>query len=164
MKGNLFYDWCARESHNCWWVRLICEPKLFLSISLTMGALGLLSLLVLPIILARIPPNHFVKVEPNMQRWSLGWFYQICRNLFGGVLLLLGIAMLVLPGQGVLTILVALFFLEFPGKRRVVLWLLRHSRVRNTVNKLRKRQGCEPLQLEFPTADADRSDRRGGHA
>lgn len=41
------------------------------------------------------------------------------RNVLGAILLVAGIAMLVLPGQGVPTILISLGLMNFPGKYRL---------------------------------------------
>jgi hypothetical protein len=69
------------------------------------------------------------------------------KNLLGALLVLAGLAMLVLPGQGILTILLGLAFLDLPGKRRAELWLVSRPPVLAAVNRLRLRAGREPLQL-----------------
>ena len=65
-------------------------------------------------------------------------------------MLLLGIAMLVLPGQGVLTILAALVLLDFPGKRRLERRLLLRPRLLGALNSLRARAGRPPIDLDHP--------------
>ena len=59
-----------------------------------------------------------------------------------------GMAMLVLPGQGLLTLLMGFLLLDFPGKYRLEKWLFLRRRVREGVNWLRKRAGSEPLRVE----------------
>jgi hypothetical protein len=71
----------------------------------------------------------------------------ILRNVLGAVLLVLGVLMLFLPGQGMLAILVALFLLDFPGKRRLQRWLISRPAVHRSVNALRRRAGRPPLDL-----------------
>ena len=60
-------------------------------------------------------------------------------------LLVAGILMLVLPGQGILTILAALALLDFPGKRKMEMRILHRPAILKSVNWLRKRAGREPL-------------------
>jgi len=72
----------------------------------------------------------------------------VLRNVLGAVLLLLGILMLALPGQGLLTIIAALSILDFPGKRRLMARLLRVPTVLRAVNRLRERSGKPPLRQE----------------
>nr|WP_206063674.1 hypothetical protein [Oceanimonas sp. MB9] len=54
-------------------------------------------------------------------------------------------SLLVLPGQGLLTILIALVLLSFPGKYRLERRLFMVPTVRNTVNWLRRRAERPPL-------------------
>ena len=55
--------------------------------------------------------------------------------------------MLVLPGQGILTILAGIMLLDFPGKHRLLRWIVAHPQVLRTLNWLRRR-GHPPLYLE----------------
>jgi hypothetical protein len=67
------------------------------------------------------------------------------KNTLGGCLLVAGIFMLVLPGQGILTILAALALLDFPGKRKLEMSILHRPAVLKSINWLRRRAGREPL-------------------
>jgi hypothetical protein len=62
-----------------------------------------------------------------------------------------GIAMLVLPGQGLLTILIGFLMLDFPGKYRVEKWLVSRRRLLGAINWLRRRAGRVPLRISTPT-------------
>ena len=53
--------------------------------------------------------------------------------------------MLVLPGQGVLTILIGVMFINFPGKYRLERWVVMRDPVLKTINRLRQRAGHPPL-------------------
>jgi len=70
------------------------------------------------------------------------------KNLLGCIFLGAGMAMLVLPGPGVLTILVALTLLDFPGKFRLERWIVARRPLLGTINWLRRRAGRTPLALE----------------
>ncbi len=63
------------------------------------------------------------------------------------MLLLAGLAMMVLPGQGIVTVLVALTLLNFPGKRRLELRIIGQRQVYQVVNWIRERAGQPPLIL-----------------
>jgi hypothetical protein len=69
------------------------------------------------------------------------------RNVLGCALVAAGIAMLVLPGQGILTILVGVMLLDFLGKPRLQRWLVARRPVLRTINGLRRRAGQAPLVL-----------------
>ncbi len=78
----------------------------------------------------------------------LRWGLRILKNLLGGVLVALGVLMLVLPGQGILTILIGILFLDFPGKQGLQRKLISRPGVLGTINRLRARFGKPPLLLE----------------
>jgi uncharacterized membrane protein YbaN (DUF454 family) len=66
------------------------------------------------------------------------------------VLLVLGLLMLVLPGQGLLTIVAALAVMSFRSKRRLEHWLLSRPQLLSLVNHLRRRGGHPPLLSPQP--------------
>ena len=75
------------------------------------------------------------------------WTGLILKNMAGSVLVVLGVALLALPGQGLLTILAGLVLMNFPGKRSLELWMIRLPMVLRAANWLRQRSGKEPLQV-----------------
>ncbi len=97
------------------------------------------TVLAVPVFFARIPEDYFLR--PKRERFAK----KILRNAIGALLVVLGVAMLVLPGQGVLTIFVGVALLDLPFKRRLVRRLLLHPHVKNTVDALRKKAGRRPL-------------------
>ncbi len=110
------------------------------------------SLIVMPILLCRVRPDYFVRRPPTEQSWSARTsaamlLWMIVKNIVGFVLLLMGIAMLVLPGQGLLTILVATTLLSFPGKRKLELRIVRQRHVRRAINWVREKARQPPLIL-----------------
>jgi len=112
--------------------------------------LFVLSLVSLPWLVARIPEDYFLSPEPYVHYHEfrhpvIRFLVLIIKNLFGMVLLLAGISMLVLPGQGILTIMMGLVLLNFPGKRRFERWLIRKQSISRALNWLRRRAGHAPL-------------------
>ena len=92
----------------------------------------------------RMPEDYFVGEErPDKIRSRLNpvlyWGFRIVKNLIGLVLVLAGIAMLVLPGQGILTILIGLSLVHFPGKYKVERWLVARPAVFHSINWIRRK-------------------------
>jgi Na+/H+ antiporter NhaD/arsenite permease-like protein len=102
----------------------------------------LASILLVPRFLAKLPQDYLHGQKPE-QAHSLA--HKVSRNALGVVLVLLGVAMLLLPGQGLLTLLVGLLLVDFPGRHRLVVWLLAKPKVLAVVNKLRLHHGSPPL-------------------
>lgn len=109
------------------------------------------SALLLPVLVARMPADYFTRqagAGPEQGRRA-GWQWVVLgiKNAVGAALLLVGIAMLFLPGQGLLTILMALGLLDFPGKRTLELRLVRERHVLRAIRWLRRRAGSPPLRF-----------------
>ena len=113
------------------------------------------SLLFLPILLARLPANYFSRERRPPTPWRARHPYLrlvvlALKNVVGALLLVSGILMLVLPGQGILTILAALVLLDFPGKRRLERALVRRPRVLRGIDWIRARAGVMPMEPPPP--------------
>jgi hypothetical protein len=98
----------------------------------------------------RMSPDYFSAPNPApgtfRQRYPLlRMTLKIFKTVVGLVLLTAGIAMLVLPGQGLVTIAVAISFLEFPGKKRLMASVVSRGGIMNTLNRIRRRAGKKPL-------------------
>ena len=102
----------------------------------------LVSVVLVPRFLATLPPDY---LRADRQVPASSVLVRVLRNLLGVVLVLLGVAMLVLPGQGLLTLLVGLLLVDFPGKPQLVRSLLSRPKVLSVVNKLRGHRGAAPL-------------------
>jgi hypothetical protein len=80
----------------------------------------------------------------------LRWGGLVVKNLLGAFLVLLGVVMSLpgVPGQGVLTILLGVMLLDFPGKRALELKLVSRPKVLRTINRIRQQFERPPLQLD----------------
>jgi hypothetical protein len=76
-------------------------------------------------------------------RWALAG----AKNLLGALFVAVGIALMFLPGQGLLTLIAGLMIMSYPGKFEFERWLVRRSRVLPAFNWLRGKYGRPPLQL-----------------
>jgi hypothetical protein len=72
----------------------------------------------------------------------------IVKNLLGIVFIVAGLIMLLLPGQGVLTILIGLTLMNFPGKHALERWIVRQPAVLRAINWIRAK--AHQPALEFP--------------
>ena len=105
------------------------------------------SILVLRLIVVRLPATYF-SASGIRRRGSAGLVVRVGKNLLGIVLLGAGIVMLFTPGQGILTILIGLSLVDFPGKFRLERWLISRPRVLPTINGWRARAGRPALVLD----------------
>jgi len=105
-------------------------------------------------IIVRIPADYFQKDRPR-ELWSerhpaVRYLGVLGKNLLGVLLVSLGILMSIpgVPGQGILTILLGIMLLDFPGKRSLEYKLVSRPQLLKTINKLRRRFGQPGLVLE----------------
>ena len=107
------------------------------------------TLIAIPIILMRLPADYFDirKPRPWMENHHpvLRLLGHIVKNVVGAIFLFAGFLMLFLPGQGVLTMLIGLSLIEFPGKRRVEAKIVGQSTVLSTINAMRAKFDKPPL-------------------
>ncbi|HIB31030.1 MAG TPA: hypothetical protein EYO25_03490 [Candidatus Thioglobus sp.] len=105
------------------------------------------SLLLTPLLLGKIPQDYFIHTNQHkVEIEHLGHLIiVVIRTLIGFVLLIAGIIMLVTPGQGIITILLGLFLMEFPGKRKLELKFIKHNPTFKALNWLRNKAGKSPF-------------------
>ncbi len=108
----------------------------------------LLSLLLIPLIISKLSVHCFVQITPRTREFRFSaWKLMLCvlRNVVGILLLLAGIAMLFLPGQGILTILISLLLLSFPGKQKLFNYLIHKPAIQRSLDWVRKKSGTHPF-------------------
>ncbi len=109
-----------------------------------------LSILLLPFLICRIPEDYFLhnpsESKPHTSPLIRGgsWLF---RNIAGYILVLAGIIMLFVPGQGLLTILLGAILIDFPGKRRLEDRLIGIRHIRTTLNWIRKKYHVNALKF-----------------
>ncbi len=129
-----------------WWQVLVAA---LISVGTFVGSIAL-SLFVL----VKLPENYFHSSHER-EFWTdrhralrmLGIF---AKNLLGLLLVALGIVMSLpgVPGQGVLTILLGVMLLDFPGKRSLELKIVSRPKVLRAINRLRAKFDKPPLLLD----------------
>lgn len=120
------------------------------------GGLSLLTLVVsavaVPVIVKRMPHDYFLEDdikadELRNQHPVLRFIFLVLKNLVGGILLAGGILMLITPGQGLLTMVIGLMLMNFPGKRALEVRLIRVGPLKRAIDWIRERAGKRPLEL-----------------
>jgi archaellum biogenesis protein FlaJ (TadC family) len=121
----------------------------------------LLSLFIAPCLVMLIPADYFTHQKRHRQarqsRHPLIQIIQIiliiAKNLLGVLFVLAGLLMLVLPGQGLMTLLIGIMFLDFPGKYRLERCLVSYPPIFRSINWLRQRTGRAPLNTPPQSVD-----------
>jgi hypothetical protein len=126
------------------------EILFWLSIASVITFVG--SLLLIPFLVVRMGADYFMPHRDERRTLAgrhpvIRWTGLVLKNVIGALLTVAGIAMLVLPGQGLLTMVMGIMMLDFPGKRAFERRLVRLPGVLRTINHLRARAQREPLQL-----------------
>ena len=103
-----------------------------------------------PWVVTRLPKDYFARTERVVWRTSfdapvLSLIISMLKNVLGLVLVILGLIMLVTPGQGIVTLLIGLLLMNFPGKYHLERWLIMRPGVLRGLNWLRRRQGQLPF-------------------
>ena len=129
-----------------WWERLGIGAAMFLV--MFVGSLAAVTC-----ILIRLPPTYFANHHPPAfaeQHPLIRWAGLIAKNLLGILLVIIGILLSLpgVPGQGLLTIVIGLMLMNFPGKLALEKKLVSRPSVLHAINGLRARFGKPPMVLE----------------
>lgn len=111
------------------------------------------SLVAVPWLIGCLPADYFLthwkQVDERRRQHPLAQvLVPLLRNLLGAVLLLAGVAMLVLPGQGLLTMVIGLCVMDFPGKRKALGWMVEKRVTQQGLNWIRQKRGKEAFVFE----------------
>jgi len=104
----------------------------------------------LPWVVTRLPRDYFARAQRVPWRASSGepafaLVMQVLKNVLGFLLVLLGLVLLLTPGQGLLTLFIGLMLMNFPGKYRLERWLVLRPGVLGGLNWLRRKRGYPPF-------------------
>ena len=117
-----------------------------------LGGVGLLtflgSLLAIPVIIAYMPEDYFIRIAKHpIERSPLRKVLHALKNVFGAILLLSGLLLLLLPGQGIITIVIGLSLIDFPGKHQLQIRLIRQPKIRQSIQWIRTKVHHKPLLI-----------------
>ena len=133
-------EWIRGHEFALWWMG---------TFSLVMF---LASLILIPMLVVHIPPDYFLRKKrtlANLQgRYSLIRLTGIVvKNILGIFFVLAGLAMLILPGQGVITILIGVMMLNFPGKLALEKRIVQQRNILRAINWMRAKANKPALQV-----------------
>lgn len=113
-------------------------------------ALFLLTPLAVAWLLVRLPADYFAAKTRHRTTQKMAAMPRLAllaaKNVLGAVLVVAGLVMLVVPGQGLLTIAAGLMLLDFPGKFRLERWFATRPQVWRSINWVRRRAGKPELK------------------
>ena len=112
-----------------------------------------LSALSIGYFIRKIPHDYFlddkIGVSQIKNKNPLIWIIAlVLKNVIGYCLILGGILMLVLPGQGLLTILVGLMISDYPGKFKIEKRIIKTKLILKTINWYRAKSNVLPIILK----------------
>ncbi|MCC5878519.1 MAG: hypothetical protein JJU03_01285 [Idiomarina sp.] len=116
---------------------------LFTAVSLV---LALVSLVLVPVLIIYMPADYFLAAHRLRRRGLTAHWLLVGRNILAFLLLIAGLLMLVLPGQGLLTILAALILSDVPGKYRLERWLVLQPGILRMINWVRRKYKKAPVK------------------
>lgn len=133
-------EWMQSNNPILWW--LAASSIVTLLISVVAG----------PWWAIHIPADYFKQQDSDRKKAAVytlgGIVLKLGKNLLGTFLIIGGLVMLVLPGQGVLPILIGIMLTDFPGKHRVAIWLVARPPVLRSLNWIRRRAHKPPLIVD----------------
>ncbi len=125
------------------------DVLIWLTVASAVGFVG--TLVAIPMILVRLPADYFDTRIPR--HWmkdhhpALRLLGLIVKNVVGIVFLVAGFAMLFLPGQGILTMLIGISLMDFPRKRQLEAKMVGQPTLLGVINSMRHKFGKPPLTL-----------------
>lgn len=105
-----------------------------------------------PMLLIRIPADYFAHdkrqpLTPTRRHLLVRVMLIVAKNALGAILIMIGMLLLLTPGQGILTIVVGLMLMNYPGKYPLERWLISRPAIYSSINWLRQCAERKPLIL-----------------
>ncbi|MDA9341221.1 hypothetical protein N9R25_04375 [Gammaproteobacteria bacterium] len=127
------------------------HPTLLMGLGITSIFIFILSLVGVSWFVALIPEDYFTGASRRSSKFKenaplLSFLLLIAKNLLGFCLILGGFLMIVLPGQGLLTIITGLFLINYPGKFQLEQKIVTIPAVFKALNWIRLKAKKPPLK------------------
>ena len=120
----------------------------FFWLGIVSSVIFLVSLLSIGWLVSLIPSDYFINRKESKFKlnYPVSWIVSVViKNIFGYILIFGGILMLILPGQGLITIFVGLLLSNYPGKYSIEKRIIATPKILKSINWLRKRSNEPPL-------------------
>ena len=151
----MILEWIRIHEVPFWWIGI-------LSMATFVG-----TLIVIPILVVRIPADYFKLEKQDPDRYhgkhpGTRIIGLVLKNIIGIMFVLAGLAMLLLPGQGLVTILIGITLMNFPGKYALERRIVQQPTVLRAINWMRVKANRPVLQVpKIGLTSEDSHSRRG---
>ena len=135
---NIFYEFLINYKNYLVWLGTISF------------IIFIFSLLSIKWLVTLIPSDYFILKKNSEFKLNHPFLWLasiIIKNLIGYTLIIGGILMLVLPGQGLFTILIGLMLSNYPGKFYIERRFIAIPSVLKTINWLRKKSNTPSIKI-----------------
>ena len=127
------------------------HPEVLIAMGISSIFIFLISILGISWFVAQIPEDYFLRSKRQPSKWKeqkpiLRFVVMFGKNLIGLSLIIGGLLMLVLPGQGLLTIVTGLLLVNYPGKYKLEQKLSSMPSIFRALNWIRVKAKKPPLQ------------------
>ena len=127
------------------------HPEVLIGMGVSSIFIFLISILGISWFVAQIPEDYFLQSKRQTSKWQkqkpiLRFVVVLGKNLIGLSLIIGGLLMLLLPGQGLLTIVTGLLLVNYPGKYKLEQKLVSMPSVYKALNWIRFKAKKSPLQ------------------
>ena len=127
------------------------HPEVLIGMGISSIFIFLISILGISWFIAQIPEDYFLRSKRQPSKWReqkpiLRFVVMFGKNLIGLSLIIGGLLMLVLPGQGLLTIVTGLLLVNYPGKYKLEQKLSSMPSIFRALNWIRVKAKKPPLQ------------------
>ncbi len=102
----------------------------------------IVSLILFPLLIISLPKNYFIRKESKKENSGSLWKL-IIKNILGVILIIIGALMLILPGPGIIVMLIGLMLMSFPSKKKLKNYFLSNQTLRKELNWIRQRADKE---------------------
>lgn len=128
------------------------HPEFFIGLFALSVVAFFTTLIAVPTILVKMDKDYFredhtLKGQLARSHPLVRIFFLLGKNLLALVLLIVGVALLFLPGQGLLTLVLGILLLDFPGRHKLQKSLISRPAILKMVNQLRSRYRRPPLRF-----------------
>ena len=131
------------------------HPEVLIGMGISSIFIFLISILGISWFIAQITEYYFLRSKRQPSKWReqkpiLRFVVMFGKNLIGLSLIIGGLLMLVLPGQGLLTIVTGLLLVNYPGKYKLEQKLSSMPSIFRALNWIRLKAKKPPLQRKAP--------------
>lgn len=127
------------------------HPGVLIGLGASSILIFIISILGISWFVAQIPEDYFLSSKRKPSKWQeqkplLRMMVLFGKNIIGFSLIIGGLLMLVLPGQGLLTIVTGLLLINYPGKYKLEQKLVTIPSVFRALNWIRVKANKPPLK------------------